>query len=81
MSLLTYHSQHVTLDMCINNIYMAILRDFGVSNFFVSDSVTLARPRGAFAPKIKEIKKRKKKENNDKICKESRIIVLMSTTQ
>ena len=52
-------SGHVTLDMPLPTchsghvyiIYVTILRDFGVSNFFVSDSVTLARPRGAFAPK------------------------------
>ena len=49
MSLLTCHSQNVFI------IYIEILRDFEISNFFFSDSLThwltLTRPRGAFAPK------------------------------
>ena len=28
-----------------------ILRDFEISNFFLSNLLTLTRPRGAFAPK------------------------------
>ena len=59
MSLLTCHSRNVTLNMslltchswhvCI--ICVEILRDFEILNFFVTHSLTLMRPRGAFAPK------------------------------
>ena len=59
MSLSTCHSWLVTLNMSLSTchslyviiIYLAILQDFEISNFFVSNSLTLTRLRGAFAPK------------------------------
>ena len=37
-------------NQCIS-FCVQILRDFEISNFFVSNLLTLTRPRGAFAPK------------------------------